>query len=136
MWINQFETESFGQRGRWFFEPLNTKAPRAGVKPYCCMVDQVIFYAFPYYVTTDGTRLVEYERTTHQWNLFGERFMDGQSFDCFAPLVLHDGEVYELASGRPVRHAGKWCMQWLGWKIGQTDWRWHLIQVKVREVVK
>jgi hypothetical protein len=137
MWLNQFETEQYGtsRRGRLFFEPLKTKAPKAGVKPYCCLVDQVIFHAYPYYTVKDGSRLVEYDRCTHQWNMFGERFMDGESWNCIAPLVIHDGVVYELGGGRVIRRKGQWCMEWLGWKVGQSDWRWFFIEKKMQEVL-
>jgi hypothetical protein len=134
MWLNKFECEPYGARGMFFYEPLVSKAPRAGVKPYCCLVDQVIFYAYPYYIKPGSGGFMEYGRCTHEWNLLGQRFMDGDGWNCLAALVLQDGIVYELAGGRVVRRNKRWCMEWLGWKVSDRDWRWSHIQKKVEEV--
>ncbi len=128
MWINQFETEVYGKRGMYFYEPLRTKAPRAGVRPYCCYLNTVIFHAYPYYVLPGKKSFVEYNRAETEWDLLGKRFMEGEGLNCLAPLVLHDGKVYELGGGRVIRRNGQWVMKWLGWKVHEDDRRWPYIQ--------
>src|SRR5262245_30893005 len=89
MWINRFETEYYGRRGMYFYEPLKTKAPRSGVRPYCCYVNVVIFHAYPYYCLPGKNSFIEYDRCESEWDLFGQRFMEGEGWGCFAALVLH-----------------------------------------------
>ncbi len=123
MWLNRFETEPYGKRGMYFYEPLKTKAPHAGVQPYCCYVSTVIFYAYPFYCLPGKNSFVEYDRCETEWSGIGQRFMGGETFDCLAPLVLHQGEFYDLGGGHVMRWKGQWTMRWLGWRVVRDDWR-------------
>jgi hypothetical protein len=135
MWINHFEVEPYGARGMYFYEPLKTKAPRAGMQPYCCLIRTVIFYAVPFHTRKDGTTLVDYGQCETEWDLLGERFMEGDWLNGVAALVIHEGQIYELATGRVMWRKGGWQMKHLAWRVTPNDARYPFIIKKMQEVM-
>jgi hypothetical protein len=78
----------------YIYEPLNINPP-ADARPYCCLIDTVIFYK-------DGAELT---RTTHH-------ALGGA---CNTLILLGD-TWYEIASGQCLHRNGHWCMRWLAYK--------------------
>lgn len=136
MWVNTFETLPYGRRGRYFFEPLPTAAPRQA-RPYCCYVRTVIFYKHPLTVVRSGPNkgmYAEWDRVDTIWDSLGHRWTQADiGWNSLAPLVLffdpaRGPEVYELAGGTVVWREGLtgqgWQMQRLGWRLWPDDRRW------------
>jgi hypothetical protein len=127
MWHNTFPTKPYGARGMYFYEDILAAGIPETAKPYCCYICTIIFYKQPYKVV-DG----EFERwgeAVTRWNLIGERWTDqDMGFGSLAPLVLHNGQVYELATGNVIWKDGKWVNQWIGWRLPADDNR--IIELK------
>lgn len=86
-------------------EPVSCTAPSIA-RPYCCYINTVIFYVWPYVVVKPRTgpwkdtspgNFLEWERieTILSWN---ER-------------IVFDGQQYEVAGGRVIRHSKTWWMK-------------------------
>jgi hypothetical protein len=117
MWINAFETEAAGARGRTFWEPIRTTAPQTA-RPYCCYLSTVIFYKVPRALTPDGREFERWDTVESAWNLLGERYTDEDlGWSSLAPFVLHNGVVYELGGGSVVWRNGRWFHEWLAWRL-------------------
>jgi hypothetical protein len=133
MWRNYFECKADGLHHKLFYEPLKTKAPRAAVKPYCCYLSTVIFYAYPYILTRDKTTYVTYGEVKCQWNLLGKRFMSGEGWSCLSPFVFEGEKVYELVTGWVAWRNGGWQHIWRGREVTSEDWRWKIIEMMLKE---
>jgi hypothetical protein len=123
VWINKFE---HGQTKYhvliYFWEPLDTDAPEEA-KPHCCLIDWVVFYKHSPEVS-DGGGLAAWDQVTTCWNLLGTRWTDANvGWSALAPFVLHDGEVWELVTGKVVWRAGCWFMRWCARRIAADDIR-------------
>lgn len=131
MWTNAFETQPYGVRGLYFYEPLRTLAPREA-KPHCCYVGTIIFYEQPYRLMPDGHSLAEFDRIETCWNMLGERWTEQDlGFASLAPLILHAGQIDELGGGQVVWRDTGWVMEWLGWRVDEFDRRWSEIAKRI-----
>ena len=116
MWINDFPTEPDGKNSLKFIEPLDANAP-PDARPHCCYIDHVVFYKQPYEANERGN-YAEWDRVQTRWNLLGQRWTDEDlGWRSLAPFVKHDGEVYELATGRVVWRDGLWFVEWIGRRV-------------------
>jgi hypothetical protein len=127
VWQSTFEAAPYGERGRYFFEPLSTTAP-ADAQPYCCYTRTVIFYKKPY--RSDGRgNFVKYDEVETEWSLFGQRWTTADiGWSALAPFVEHEGQVYELGGGEVLWRDGRWVNRWLGWRVEADDPR--LVQMR------
>jgi hypothetical protein len=85
-------------------EPLSWKAPSVA-RPYCCLVDTVVFHVWPWEVVRHGKNkggYREYDRVRHllPWEV----------------EFLHEGEVWTPGLGFVFRRRGGWWMQHTAWK--------------------
>jgi hypothetical protein len=123
MWINEFE---HGQT-RYnvlicFWEPLDTDAPREA-EPYCCLLDQVVFYKYPY-ESDDSGGFAAWNQVASRWNLLGTRWTDEDiGWSALAPFVLHKGEVWELTTSKVVWRGGRWFKRWTARRVADDDVR-------------
>lgn len=106
-----------GPRSITIWEPLDTKAPGPNlVRPYCCYIAHVVFYAFPFRLRgrygwrSNGRWYCEREpgRVFVEWDAIDTRLTWGD-------LVLFDGEIYEVHGGTVRwesyrREAHRWWM--------------------------
>ncbi len=122
MWTNEFEAESDGSHGAKFFEPLAVDAPPSA-RPHCCYLDTVIFYKQPYESNEKGG-YADFGQVETQWNLLGQRWTDADlGWRALAPLVQHEGHVFELTGGRVIRRNEKWWMEWSARRLLLDDFR-------------
>lgn len=128
MWRNTFPSEPNGPRGMYFFEELRTANPvPEHARPYCCLVNTVIFHKLP--LEIQHGRYIEFDRTETEWDLLGWKWTNQDiGWASLAPLVKHEGKFYELAGGHVVHKNGAWHMQWMAWRLPEDDYR--LIELK------
>jgi hypothetical protein len=93
MWDCEGEFELDGPHSVVLWEPLDVNAP-LDAKPYCCLVNTVIFYR-------DKVGYDEIARCrTHDLNTSSET------------LLFLGNRWWSVCSGKVVQRDGKWCMQW------------------------
>lgn len=64
------------------------------------------------------------DEVVSQWNLLGQRFTDEwEGWAAVAPLVQHEGEIYELCSGEVIWREGQWFKKWTGRRLAEDDRR-------------
>ena len=133
MWHNTFEIEQYNTRALYFYEPINTTAPRENCQPYCCLINTVVFYKQPY--TPDGKGGYQvWDRVETQFDNYGNRFTEEDwGFQSLAPFVIHDGKIYEISTGQVIWRDGHWYTRWLGWLVDESDRRWPYIKDKPSE---
>lgn len=91
------------------WEPLLTKAPRPPkAQPFCCYVDTVIFYHFPYiegwrrpWRDRDGRWRPSEVGAFVEWDRIETRFT-------WEDLVRFDGQVFAIGGGRALWKQGRW----------------------------
>lgn len=130
MWHNKFDSESFGPRGMYFYEPLPTSAPEDS-QPYCCLIRTVIFYKKPW-----PGNLEQIDEIESQWDLLGQRFSDEvEGWTGVAPFVWHNEQLYELGGGEVIWRNGQWCKKWTAWRVSPDDRRRPFIRQSAAEAV-
>jgi hypothetical protein len=134
MWHNTFETEPYNTRALYFYEPINTTAPHdESCHPYCCLINTIVFYKYPY-TPNDRGGYQEWDHVETQFDNYGQRFTDEDwDFQSVAPFVVHDGKIYEIATGQVIWRNDSWYMRWLGWLVDESDRRWPYIKDKPGE---
>jgi len=126
MYHNTFPAEPRGTRGMLFFEDLKAAAPE-NAQPYCCYACTVIFYKQPYQVVNG--QYEEHTRAVSTWDMLGHRWTDQDlGWASMAPLVWHEGQVYELSGAQVIWKDGRWVKEWLSWRLPEDDHR--LIELK------
>jgi hypothetical protein len=77
-------------------EPVSYKVPSIA-RPYCCYINTVIFYLYPYQVARDSHGYLEWDRVDTLLSWESE--------------ILFEGQIYVVGGGRVIRHRKSWWMK-------------------------
>jgi len=119
MWHNAFPAEQTGANRVIFYEDLHTDAPEM-CRPYCCYIRTVIFHELPLRVV-DG-QYAQHDSVETAWDLLGQRWTDQDlGWGALAPLVEHQGQIYELIGGSVTWLNGRWVQRWIARRVPDDD---------------